>query len=209
MIVKDNPLLMGVSGKLKNIVVKQYQDKTVITSVPDMSRRKLSAKQKEANQRMQFAILSAKKITSDPRLKQRAIEMLNVPANKVFRAIVKQFLLTDGRGLIFEETIQEKNDKQTLAKFKKLVITEIPDAEIMLFGDRAKGTYNAQTDWDLLILTKNEYPGNVKWKLQDELFNITLQQGTRVNILLVQKSKWKEDAEYELMRKRIEPVVQV
>ena len=75
MIVTGNPLFTGVSGKLKNLVVKQYQDKTVITAIPDMSGRKLSTKQKAANSRMQFAILSAKKITADPRRKQRACQM--------------------------------------------------------------------------------------------------------------------------------------
>src|SRR6476660_6379315 len=107
MIVTGNPLFIGASGKLKNLVVKQYKDKTVITAVPDMSGRKLSQKQKDANERMQFAIMSAKKITADPRRKQRACEMLQVPPNKVFRAIVKQFLLTDGYGNVFEETEQE------------------------------------------------------------------------------------------------------
>ncbi len=57
MIVTGNPLLTGIQVKLKNLVVKQYQGKTVITSVPDMSHRKLSQKQKEANKQMRLAIL--------------------------------------------------------------------------------------------------------------------------------------------------------
>ena len=204
MIVTGNPILTGVSGKLKNIVVKQYKDKTVITGVPDMSGRKLSQKQKDANQRMQLAILSAKKITADPRLRQRACEMLQVPANKVFRAIVKQFLLSDGYGTIFEETEQEKLDKKTLTSLKTIITTEIPDAELMLFGNRAKGAYDAQSDWDMLILTTNDYPKALKWELQEKLFDITIQQGTRVNILLAQKAKWLIEPEYELIRRRIE-----
>src|SRR5258708_17152988 len=144
MIVTGNPLLTGVSGKLKNIVVKQYKDKTVIAAVPDMSGRKLSQKQKDANERMQFAIKSAKKITANPRLKQRACEMLQVPPNKVFRAIVKQFLLTDGYGTIFEETEQQKLDKKILSILKTMIIAEIPDAEFMLLGIRAKGAYSVQ-----------------------------------------------------------------
>jgi hypothetical protein len=54
MIVTGNPLLSGASGKIKNLVVKQYKDKTVITTVPDRSGRKLSQKQKEGNERMQM-----------------------------------------------------------------------------------------------------------------------------------------------------------
>jgi predicted nucleotidyltransferase len=204
MIVTANPLLTGVSGKLKNIVVKQYKDKTVVTGVPDMSGRKLSQKQKDANERMRFAIVSAKKTIADPRLKQRACEMLKVPPNKVFRAIVKQFLITDGYGTIFEESEQEKLDKKTLSNLKTIITAEIPDAELMLFGNRAKGAYDAQSDWDLLILTSNDYPKTLKWELQEKLFDMVLQQGTRVNILLVQKDKWRSEPEYEILRNRIE-----
>ena len=204
MIVTGNPLLTGVSGKLKNIVVKQYQDKTVVTAVPDMSRRKLSQKQKDANERMQCAIIAAKSITAKPRLKQRACKMLQVPPNKVFRAIVKQYLLTGVDGSIFEETEQEILDKKIVTTLKSIITTEIPDAELMLFGNRAKGAYDAQSDWDILILTTNNYPKTVKWELQEKLFDVTIQQGTRVNILLAQKAKWQTDKEYEILRKRIE-----
>ena len=204
MIVTGNPLLTGVSGKLKNIVVKQYQDKTVITAVPDMSGRKLSQKQKEANERMQMAITVAKGIIANPRIRQRACEMLQVPPNKVFRAIVKQFLLTDGYGSIFEETEQEKLDKQTLATLKTIITTEMPDAELLLFGNRAKGAYDAHSDWDILILTTNEYPKTLKWELQEKLFDVTMQQGARVNILLAQKAQWYTGPDYEILRKRIE-----
>jgi predicted nucleotidyltransferase len=204
MIVTGNPLLTGVSGKLKNLVVKQYEKQIVVTAVPDMSRRKLTQKQKDANVQMKFAIKFAKSITANPRSKQRACEMLQVPPNKVFRAIVKQFLLTNGEGSIFEETEQEMLDKKTLKTLKKIITTEMPDAELMLFGNRAKGAHDGQSDWDILILTANDYPKTSKWKLQEKLFHVTIQQGTRVNILLAQKDKWQTDKEFETIRKRIE-----
>lgn len=204
MIVTGNPLLTGASGKIKNLVVKQYKDKTVITAVPDMSGRKLSQKQKDVNERMQMAITAAKHVTADPRLKQRACEMLQVESNKVFRAIVKQFLLTDGYGGIFEETGQEKLDKQTLTTLITIITTQVPDAELMLFGDRARGTYDAKSDWDILILTTTDHPQALKWELQEKLFHITIQQGTRANILLVQKAQWYTMPEYEMLRTRIE-----
>lgn len=204
MIVTGNPLFTGVSGKMKNIIVKQYGDKTVMTAVPDMSRRKLSPKQQDANERMQMAIQCAKALTADRRLKERACELLKVPPNKVFRTIVKQFLLTDGYGSIFEETEQEILDKKTLSTLKTIITAAIPDAELILFGDRAKGAYNAQSDWDMLILTTKDYPKTRRWELQEKLFDVTLQQGTRVNILLAQKTKWYTEPEYETLRKRIE-----
>ncbi|MDP4263404.1 MAG: hypothetical protein Q8941_12835 [Bacteroidota bacterium] len=65
--------------------------------------------------------------------------MLRVLPNKVFRAIVKRFLLTNGYGTIFEKTEQ------------------IPDAGLMLFGNRASDACNVQSDWDILILTTSDY----------------------------------------------------
>lgn len=204
MIVTGNPLLTGVSGKIKNLVVKQYKDKTVITSVPDMSHRKLSQKQKEGNKRMRLAIFVAKGIMENPRVKQRACEMLQVTPNKVFRAIVKQFLLTGGEGSIFGETEQEQLDKQTLKTLITIITTEVPGAELMLFGNRARGAYDAKSDWDILILTATDHPQALKWELQEKLFHITIQQGTRANILLVPKVQWYTEPEYEVLRTRIE-----
>ncbi|WP_290796167.1 nucleotidyltransferase domain-containing protein [Flavihumibacter sp. UBA7668] len=202
--VTGNPLLTGASGKIGNLVVKQYQDKTVITTVPDMSRRKLSPKQKENNELMSMAIIVAKSYKADPRLKQRACEILQVPPNKVFRAIVKHFLLSKGEGNLFEETEQEKLDKKTATALKKIIRTEIPDAEAYLFGDRAKGVHTTQSDWDLLLLTTRNYSSAIKWKLQENLLNYTLQQGTRATILLVPHTKWETAPEYELLRKRVQ-----
>lgn len=204
MMVTGNPLLTGVSGKLKNLVVKQYEGKTVITTVPDMSHRKLSPKQKEANKRMRLAIFVARGIMENPGVKQRACEMLGVTPNKVFRAIVKQFLLTGGDGGIFKETEQEKLDKQTLTTLTSIIDTEVPGAALMLFGNRARGTYDVKSDWDILILTTTDHPPALKWELQERLFHITVQQGTRVNILLVSKAQWYTAPEYEVLRTRIE-----
>jgi predicted nucleotidyltransferase len=206
MIVTGNPLLVGVSGRMKNMVVKQYKEtgKIVISAVPDMSGRKLSPKQQDANERMLYAIRSAQHVCGNPMVKRRACDMLQVPPNKVFRAIVKEYLLTDGESPLFQETEQEKRDKKTLSALKTIVITEIPDAEVMLFGNRAKATHNAQSDWDMLVLTTNDHPKTLKWELQEKLFGVTIQQGTRVNILLAQKAKWYTEKEYVVIRKRIE-----
>lgn len=206
MIVTGNPLLVGVSGKMKNIVVKQYKatGKTVISAVPDMSGRKLSPKQKEANERMLFAIRSAQHVCGNPLVKQRACDMLQVPPNKIFRAIVKEYLLTDGESPLFRETEQEAADKKTLTALKQTIITEMPDAEVQLYGNRATRTYGKQSDWDLLILTPKDYTKTRQWELHEKLLAITMPQGTRVNLLLAQKAKWYTDKEYEVIRKRIE-----
>ncbi len=68
-----------------------------------------------------------------------------------------------------------------------------------------RGAYDAQSDWDMLILTSNDLsPQTLKWELQEKLFNVIIQQGTCVNILLAQKDKWQTGRGYEVIRRRIE-----
>lgn len=202
--ISQNPLLSQASGKLGIIVIKRYGDKTVVTAMPNMSRRKLSSKQKEANERMRLAIFTAKHITRDPVQKQRAGELLQVQLNKVFRAIVKEYMLTDGEGPVFGETVIEKQDKETLTALKTTIVKDIPDAQVMLFGGKAKDFGKPQMHWDLLVLTKDDHPPLEKWQLQEKLLAITIPLGTQVNMLMVQKDKWQEGDEYKEVRKRID-----
>ncbi|MEO8406068.1 MAG: hypothetical protein ABI480_15780 [Chitinophagaceae bacterium] len=96
-IVTGNLFLAGVSGKVKNMVIKQVGTKTVLCSVPNMDNRILSEKQKESTMLMKYAIKFARKIIADPKQKEAACKALSVPPNKVFRAIVKEFMLTKGK----------------------------------------------------------------------------------------------------------------
>ena len=68
---------------------------------------------------------------------------------------------------------------------------------------RVKVYSNAETDWDLLILTTRESTPAAKSKLHEQLQKITLQQGSRVNIIQVFNNTWNNSAEYELLRKRL------
>jgi uncharacterized protein len=38
---------------------------------------------------------------------------------------------------------------------KKTILSYIPDARILLFGSRAKGNYDIESDYDLLVITPN------------------------------------------------------
>jgi hypothetical protein len=91
-ISSQNPLLFGFSGRIGNIVIKQYKDKTVISAVPDMEGRKLSSRQKAANKLMRDANIHARHIMASAKLKAEACRRLEVTPNKLYRALVKDFL---------------------------------------------------------------------------------------------------------------------
>lgn len=110
-------LWLQVSGSLGNqIVYKKYYDKTVISAKPDMSKRKLSEKQKEWNERMSYATAYAQSYNNIPEEKIKARIRLKIPTHKsVFNALVQEHLnrykdlpLNDARWQMREDADEEK-----------------------------------------------------------------------------------------------------
>src|ERR1700733_15774954 len=94
MAIVINPFMNQASGSVgKMLVFKRYYDKTVVSKMPDMSKRVLSEKQLETNERMRLATKCAKawyKIEEE-RIKARI--RLKLPAHKsLFHAMVKEYL---------------------------------------------------------------------------------------------------------------------
>jgi predicted nucleotidyltransferase len=79
----------------------------------------------------------------------------------------------------------------------------LPGAKVLLFGSRAYGAPTEESDWDILILTKDKHPKTTKWLIQDKLFPISLEFSTFINLLLVQEEEWESSARYYSLRKNI------
>ncbi len=88
------------------------------------------------------------------------------------------------------------SDKEILQEIKTAIHKEIPDAKIFLFGSRVNGNVHDESDWDILILTQKKYPKEMRWKIQDELFNLNLKYNTYIDITLVQEDEWNNGPAY-------------
>ena len=92
MATRKSLLLKKLSGHLgKQLVVKQYGDQTVVSKYPDMSRRKLTAKQKHINETLAEANYEARRILADEALRNMAQVRLNVTRNKLYTALIKEY----------------------------------------------------------------------------------------------------------------------
>jgi hypothetical protein len=92
MAISENLILKQLSGHLgKQIVFKQYGNKTVVSAYPDMSKRTLSPKQLKVNETMAVANYEAKRIMADEALRDEAQVRLNVPRNKLYTALIKEY----------------------------------------------------------------------------------------------------------------------
>jgi hypothetical protein len=94
MAIVENLFLKNASGSVgKQLVFKRYYDKTVVSKMPDMSKRVLSAKQMETNERMRLATIYAKHMYKTEEGKIKARIRLKLPAHKsLFHALVKEHL---------------------------------------------------------------------------------------------------------------------
>ena len=91
MAISENLLLKKLSGHLgKQIVIKQYGNTTVISKYPDMSKRKLSAKQKKVNKTMADANYRARTIMLNEDLRNAAQLRLNVTRNRLYPALIRE-----------------------------------------------------------------------------------------------------------------------
>jgi hypothetical protein len=89
--LRKDSLLAALSGALgKEIVFKQYRDKTIITKFPDMSNAGTSEKQKVRRELFKEAVDYASKINKDPVLKAKYEKKLKKNEN-VYHFAIKEF----------------------------------------------------------------------------------------------------------------------
>ena len=74
-----------------DVVIKKFRGKTIVTTYPDMSKRKLSEKQIEVNDMMFAASGYASNIIKDEKMKDAAQLRLNVTRNRLYHALVKEY----------------------------------------------------------------------------------------------------------------------
>ena len=96
MAISENLLLKNASGRIgKQLVVKNYSGKTVLSGYPHMRNRKLSEKQIQINEMLADANYAARGILADEELRNAAQIRLNVTRNKLYTALIKEYFKTN------------------------------------------------------------------------------------------------------------------
>lgn len=60
-------------------------------------------------------------------------------------------------------------NKAISADIKATVLSYLPDAKVLLFGSRARGNYNEQSDYDILIITKQTFACREKMNMESKI----------------------------------------
>lgn len=85
-----------------------------------------------------------------------------------------------------------KKSREEILKVIKLSLSALaPDAKVILFGSRARGDANSDSDWDILIiLDKLKVEPNDFNSISYPLFELGLQEGEHFSVKLYSKSEW-------------------
>lgn len=77
-------------------------------------------------------------------------------------------------------------------RIKESIERKDPSAEVFLFGSRARGDNQSDSDWDILILVDNDKITNeIEDKFRDGLYSIELETGQLISIFIYSKNEWK------------------
>ncbi len=79
-----------------------------------------------------------------------------------------------------------------------------PQAEVFLFGSRARGNNKPDSDWDILILVdNNQITNEIEDKFRSELYNIELECEQIISTFIYPKEYWNATLSYSPLYKSI------
>ncbi len=91
--VKNNYVTKGFSGKLGNdLIFKTYRFGTVASKYPDMSKVKLSARQKKTNRNFAEAVGYARSVIADTSLKKAYEKKAKKSGRTIYHLALSDFL---------------------------------------------------------------------------------------------------------------------
>ncbi|MDQ2753465.1 MAG: nucleotidyltransferase domain-containing protein [Bacteroidota bacterium] len=95
------------------------------------------------------------------------------------------------------------NENEIFLLIKSKVREVIPTAGVYLFGSRANGNSNEESDWDVLILLTDKPDRKIKLSIHLALFPLSVQIHTFINTVIVSQPDWNNNPCYYSMHQSI------
>ncbi len=85
-----------------------------------------------------------------------------------------------------------KSQKEIVLSMIKKQVKEIdPSADIILYGSRARGDEQPDSDWDILILVNTKADIETEKVFRHKLFDVELELGQALSTFVYNKQEWK------------------
>jgi predicted nucleotidyltransferase len=84
------------------------------------------------------------------------------------------------------------DQKDFLNQIKNVVLSYDDKAQVILYGSRARGDFKKDSDWDILILSKNGDDYKFQRKLRDNIYDLELEHDQLISTIIMEPGKWQD-----------------
>jgi uncharacterized protein len=96
-------------------------------------------------------------------------------------------------------------DREAIQRAARILRERFPAEAVILFGSKARGDDDPESDIDLLVLTSRPVSPLEKRRMTDALFDIELELAVVISMLVVPRDQWQHGLYQALpIRRRIE-----
>ena len=85
---------------------------------------------------------------------------------------------------------QDMRQAEVLKQAKAVILSLLPDADVILYGSRARGESTWESDWDLLVLTDQPFSHELEFKLWDMLYPVMLECEAVISAFIRNRQEW-------------------
>ncbi len=84
----------------------------------------------------------------------------------------------------------KQEDSNIAKRIRTSIVTIDPKAQVIIFGSRARGDANKESDWDILILTELPVSIEIERSFRNNLFDLEIETGEVFSTFVYQKDIW-------------------
>jgi predicted nucleotidyltransferase len=84
----------------------------------------------------------------------------------------------------------EKADKAVLDRCRQAIRRVVPDADIVLYGSRARGDAREYSDYDILILVDQPVSIALKDEILSSIYPLELETGAMLTLVTYNRRQW-------------------
>ena len=84
----------------------------------------------------------------------------------------------------------DDKEKQAISELTSSINSKWPSAKFILFGSKARGTWDSESDTDLLVILPCAVSDESRRLIIREVFDLNLNYGSNISIMIVSDAEW-------------------